>query len=86
MNGSDVAGEGPQKPPPSASAANGEGGENSEAALAKKRKKEGLKPIITTEGEQAGYVCCPLLRLSCVLYGSLRRLLDSCVCQPAFPD
>jgi hypothetical protein len=86
MNGSDVAGEGAQKPPPSASAANGEGGENGEAALAKKRKKEGLKPIITTEGEQTGYVCGPFLRLSCDSYGSLHRLPDSCVCQPTSPD
>jgi hypothetical protein len=56
MNGSEAAGEGAQKPPPLASAANGEGGENGEAALAKKRKKEGLKPIITTDEPQTGYV------------------------------
>ncbi|KAK0390575.1 hypothetical protein NLU13_0079 [Sarocladium strictum] len=50
MNGSEPASEGAQKPPPVASAANGENGESAE----KKRKKDGLKPIITTEGQQTG--------------------------------
>jgi serine/threonine-protein kinase SRPK3 len=54
MNGSEPTSEGAQKPPPVASTANGENGESAEAALAKKRKKDGLKPIITTEGQQAG--------------------------------
>lgn len=54
MNGSDATSEGVQKPPPVASAANGENGDSADAA--KKRKKDGLKPIITTEGQQAGYV------------------------------
>jgi hypothetical protein len=52
MNGSDATSEGVQKPPPVASAADGENGNSADAA--KKRKKDGLKPIITTEGQQAG--------------------------------
>lgn len=59
MNGSEPASEGAQKPPPVASAANGENGESAE----KKRKKDGLKPIITTEGQQTGFVDGDLLHL-----------------------
>jgi hypothetical protein len=82
MNGSEPTSEGAQKPPPVASTANGENGESAEAALAKKRKKDGLKPIITTEGQQAGYVGDNFLCSARDGLGSFRFRLGSRIVAP----